>query len=103
MNNKVYAILKLSYEFDDINYGDYNPCFLSLDKDKVIAQFNSIKETEIFSFNVEVEYYKDFIEKHPNRKEDFQIAENTDNQLTIYLDNWCHKWKLTEFELDTPL
>ena len=48
---KVYVILKLSYEFDDLNYGDYWPCFLSLNKDKVIEQFNSIKEVEISSFN----------------------------------------------------
>lgn len=100
MNDKVYAILKNSYEFDDLNYGDYYPCFLSLNKNKVIEQFNSIKDAEISSFNNAVKYYKDLIEKYPNRKEDFQIAENTDNQLTIYLNNWCYKWKLAEFELD---
>ena len=42
MNDKVYAILKRSYEFDDLNYGDYWPCFLSLDKHKVINKFNEI-------------------------------------------------------------
>ena len=100
MNDKVYAILKNSYEFDDINYGDYYPCFLSLNKNKVIEQFNSIKEAEISSFNNAIKYYKNFIESHPERAEDFQIEENTDNQLTIYLNNWCYMWKLAEFELD---
>ena len=97
---KVYVILKLSYEFDDLNYGDYWPCFLSLNKDKVIEQFNSIKEVEISSFNNTLKYYKDFIEKNPDRKEDFQITENTDEKLTIYLNNWCYRWKLAEYELD---
>ena len=27
--DKVYAILKRSYEFDDIDYGSFVPCFLS--------------------------------------------------------------------------
>lgn len=44
MNDKVYVILKNAYEFDDFNYGDYYPCFISLNKDKVVDQFNSIKE-----------------------------------------------------------
>ncbi len=100
MNNKLYAILKLSYEFDDLNYGDYYPYFLSLNENKVIKQFNSIKNTEISSFNNAVKYYKDFIESHPERAEDFQIEENTDKTLVIYLDNWCYKWKLVEYELD---
>ena len=51
MNDKVYAILKRSYEFDDLNYGDYWPCFLSLDKHKVINKFNEIKEEETDHFN----------------------------------------------------
>ena len=100
MNNKVYAILKLSYEFDDLNYGDYYPCFLSLNENKVIEQFNSIKDAEISSFNNAIKYYKDFIENHPERAEDFQIAENTDKTLVIYLDNLCYNWKLAEYELD---
>lgn len=100
---KVYAILKNSYEFDDLNYGDYYPCFLSLSKDKVIDQFNSIKDVEISSFNNALNYYKDLIEKHPERKEDFQIEENTDEKLTIYLNNWCYEWKLAEYELDKLL
>ena len=103
MNNKVYTILKLSYEFDDLNYGDYWPCFLSLNENKVIEQFNSIKDAEISSFNNAIKYYKDFIESHPERAEDFQIAENTDETLVIYLNNWCYKWKLAEYELDKIL
>ena len=103
MNDKVYVILKNAYEFDDLNYGDYYPCFLSLNKNTVIDQFNSIKDVEISSFNNALNYYKDLIEEHPDRKEDFQITENTDEALTIYLDNWCYMWKLAEYELDKLL
>jgi hypothetical protein len=103
MNDKVYVILKNAYEFDDFNYGDYYPCFISLNKDKVVDQFNSIKEVEISSFNNALNYYKDLIEEQPERKEDFQIEENTDEKLTIYLNNWCYKWQLVEYELDKLL
>jgi len=100
MNNKVYVILKLSYEFDDLNYGDYYPCFLSLNENKVIEQFKLIKDVNISSFNNAIKYYKDFIESHPEQAKDFQIVENTDKTLVIYLNNWCYKWKLAEYELD---
>ena len=99
--DKVYVILKNSYEFDDLNYGELTPYYLSLDKDRVQETFNSIKEKEIKWFHQALERsYKGFLEKHPERAEDFQIAENTEDYLEIYLDNWCYQWKLTEYELD---
>ena len=99
--NKVYVILKNSYEFDDLNYGELTSCYLSLDKDRAQETFNSIKEKEIKWFHQTLEnYYKDFLEKYPQRAEDFKIAENTDDYLEIYLDKWCYQWKLTEYELE---
>ena len=99
--DKVYVILKNSYEFDDLNYGELTPYYLSLDKDRVQETFNSIKEKEIKWFHQSMErFYKGFIEENPQRAEDFQIVEDTDDYLEIYLDNWCYQWKLTEYELD---
>jgi len=99
--SKVYAILKRSYEFDDLDYGDYVPCFLSLDKEKVIETFKSIKEEETSHFHQSMErFYKGFLEKHPERTEDFQIVEDTDDYFEIALDKWCYQWKLTEYELE---
>lgn len=99
--DKVYAILKNSYEFDDLNYGELTPCYLSLDKDGAQETFNSIKEKELKWFHQTLESsYKGFLEKYPERAEDFQIVENTDDYLEIYLDNWCYEFKLTEYELD---
>lgn len=102
--DKIYAILKRSYEFDDLDYGSFVPCFLSLDKDIIQETFNSIKEKEIKWFHqILVNTYKGFLEKYPQRAEDFKIAENTDDYLEIYLDNWCYQFKLTEYELDKML
>lgn len=102
--SKVYAILTRSYEFDDLDYGDYVPCFLSLDKSKVQETFNSIREEEIKHFHQSMgnfyKFYKGFLEKHPERVEDFQIVEDTDEYLEIALDKWCYQWKITEYELD---
>ena len=38
--NKVYAILKNSYEFDDLGYGDLTPYFLSLSEEECKAEFD---------------------------------------------------------------
>ena len=105
MNNKVYAILKRSYEFDDLNYGDYWPCFLSLDKHKVINKFNEIKEeeTDNFNENMKLDYVKRILTEYPERTEDFQIVKDSEDRFEIYFDNWCYDWKLTEYELDTIL
>ena len=103
MNNKVYAILKRSYEFDDLNYGDYWPYFLSLDKDKVINKFNEIKkeETDHFNENMKLDHVKRILTEYPERAEDFQIVEDSEDRFEIYFDNWCYDWKLAEYELDT--
>ena len=99
--DKVYAILKRSYEFDDLDYGSFVPCFLSLDKEKVIETFKSIKEEETSHFHQSMErFYKGFIEENPERAEDFQIVEDTDYCFEMFLDKWCYQWKLTEYELD---
>lgn len=103
MNDKVYAIVKWSYEFDDLDYGDYWPYFLSLNKDKVIDKFNEIKKEETIRFNedMKMDYVKRILAKYPERVEDFQIVEDTEDMFKIYFDNWCYNWKLTEFKLDT--
>lgn len=105
MNNKVYAILKRSYEFDDLNYGDYWLCFLSLDKHKVINKFNEIKEeeTDEFNENMKLDHVKRILKEYPERAEDFQIVKDSEDRFEIYFDNWCYDWKLAEYELDTIL
>lgn len=104
VKERVYAILKRSYEFDDFDYGSFVPCFLSLDKEKVIETFKSIKEEEISHFHQSMDrFYKGFLEKHPERAEDFQIVEDTEDYFEIFLDKWCYQWKLTEYELDKML
>ena len=105
MNNKVYVILKRSYEFDDFDYGDYCPCFLSLNKDKVIDKFNDIikEETDHFNEDMKIDYVKRILTKYPERAEDFQIVRDSEDRFEIYFDNWCYDWKLGEYELDTIL
>ena len=101
VNDKVYAILKRSYDIDDID-GDFRPVFLSLNKDKVINKFNEIKKEETDNFNENMnDYVKRILAEYPEREEDFQIAEDTEDMFEIYFDNWCYEWKLTEYELDT--
>lgn len=104
VNDKVYAILKRSYEFDDIDYGSFRPIFLSLNKDKVINKFNEIKKEETDNFNENMnDYVKRILTEYPEREEYFQIAEDTEDMFEIYFDNWCYEWKLAEYELDTIL
>jgi len=105
MNNKVYAILKRSHEFDDINYGDYWAYFLSLNKDKVINKFNDIikEETDHFNENMKMDYVKRILTEYPERAEDFQIVRDSEDMFEIYFDNWYYGWKLAEYELDTIL
>lgn len=105
MYKKLYAILKRSHEFDDINYDDYHPYFLSLNKDKVIDKFNDIikEETDHFNENMKMDYVKRILTEYPERAEDFQIVRDSEDMFEIYFDNWCYDWKLTEYELDTIL
>ena len=97
---KVYAILHNAYEFDDLNYGELTPIFMSLNKDNVIKEFNNIKEKEINWFNKIVKEKEQWLNEHPEFKEDYQITINTNDGFEIYLDNWCYQWTLTEYELD---
>lgn len=97
--NKVYAILHNSYEFDDVSYGDLTPSFMSLSKETVIKEFNRIKEREIESFKDNIKKYEEYLNVCPERKEDFQIVTNKDDELEIYFDNWCSHWVITEYEL----
>ena len=97
--NKVYAILHNSYEFDDVSYGDLTPSFMSLNKKTVIKEFNRIKESEIKSFEDNIKKYEEYLNVCPERKEDFQIVTNKDDELEIYFDNWCSHWVITEYEL----
>ena len=96
---KVYVILRNSYELDDISYGELTPSFMSLNKGTVIKEFNKIKEREISWFNELVEKKEEWLNEHPEFKEDYQIPINTDNELEIYVGNWCYHWMMTEYEL----
>ena len=48
-----------------------------------------------------MDYVKRILTEYPERAEDFQIVEDTEDSFEIYFDNWCYKWKLAEYELDT--
>ena len=100
MNKKVYAILHNSYEFDDLNYGDLTPSFMSLNKDTVLKKFKEIKENEISNFYRIFKMKENWLNEHPEFKEDYQIIVNTKDELEIFCDNWCYIWKLTEYELN---
>ena len=100
MEQKVYAILYNAYEFDDLSYGDLTPKFMSLSKDTVLKEFESIKEKEINWFNNILSGKEEWLKEHPERKEDYQICTNTEDSLEIYVGNWCYEWRLTEYELD---
>ena len=96
---KVYAILHNSYEFDDISYGELTPSFMSLDKETVIKEFNRIKKREIKHIEDLIKHWEKYLNEHPERKEDFQITINKDDELEIYFDNWCYHWVIDEYEL----
>jgi hypothetical protein len=94
--NKIYVILYNAYEFDDLGYGDLTPKFLSLDENKVKEEFHNLKEKEIKWFNK-------FVYEHPQvckDNEDYQIVVNKDDELEIYMGNWCYHWVLSSYELD---
>ena len=100
---KVYAILYNAYEFDDLSYGDLTPKFLSLDKNKCIEQFNIWKTSDIKNFNEVISVQKEWLNDHPEYKEDYQIKINTDDEFELYVGNWCYHYALVEYELDKAL
>lgn len=95
-NNKIYAILYNSYEFDDFNYGDPTPYYLSHSMKNVLEKFKSIKEEEITSLN-------ELFEKHPEFRndEDYQIAVNNETEFKVYCGNWCYEYLLCSYEMET--
>ena len=72
---------------------------MSLNKETVIEEFNRIKEREITFFENSIKLREKYLNEHPERKVDFQIAINEDDELKIYSDNWCYQWIIDEYEL----
>ena len=98
--NSVWCILYNAYEFDDIYQGDLTPRYISLNKEDAINQFNKWKSEQISLLNNVCENHKDMVNSRP---EDFQIYIDEENELEVWIDNWCYHYKLIEFKLNVDL
>lgn len=98
-NNKVYAILKNSYEIDDIEYGDLYPYYFSLNKETIIKEFNRIKKENIEHLDRIIELKKDYLEKYPDKKEDYQVMEDNAEVFKYCMGNWTYVYAIEEFDL----
>lgn len=95
---KLYIVKYCANEFDDLGYDDPYAIFYSLDEQKAKDFFENERKTNIEEFNY-------FIENHSEYKnnEDYQIAENKNDFLEIYMGNWFYQWKYEEREIDKDL
>ena len=96
---KVYAILYNAYEFDDLSYGELTPKYMSLNKDTVIKEFERIRKEEIYQLYNTLKLKENWLNEHPEYKEDYKVTINTDDEFKIYVGNWCYDYVLTEYEL----
>ena len=97
---KVYIVQFRAYEFDDLDYGSFQPKYISLNKEEVQKKFNDYKVSEISNLNK-------YLEKHPNLsetdKEDYQVDTDSDTLFILYFGKWCYEYMISEYELDTEL
>lgn len=97
---KVYIVQFRAYEFDDLDYGSFQPKYISLNKEEVQKKFNDYKISETSNLNR-------YLEKHPNLsevdKEDYQVDTDSDTLFILYFGKWCYEYMISEYELDTEL
>ena len=88
--NKVYVILYNAYEIDDIDIGDLTPIYLSLSKDSRNKEYERLLSSN-----------KNHFEncKHTNEDE----FEETNEEFSYSLGNWCYHYAKDEYKLDTNL
>ena len=96
---KVYILYYRAYEFDDFDYGSFQPKYISLNKEEVQNKFNYYKTLETSNLNRYIETH-DIPEIF---KEDYQVDTDSDTLFTLYFGKWCYEYMIQEYELDTEL
>lgn len=87
MNNRIYCIEYWAYECDDINTGDYEPFYLSLNEQKVKDEFAKWKQ---IAFN-------------QNEKYKGEIWEDTETTFEHCIGNWVYKYRYISYPLNENL
>ncbi len=90
---KIYAITKRSFEFDDIGYQDLMPIKFYSTKEK---RDNAFKEL----VNEERKWFENCKNSKYSNPDDYEISEDTDECLELYMGKWCYEWGKTEYEIE---
>ena len=97
---RIYAVLYNDHEFDDLDYGDTSPVFLSMNKERARAFYDRLVEMKKKegrrSEEEHYRYYKD--DGEPFYEED---SDNTDTQFCYYLGKWCYTYRFEEYLMDS--
>ena len=97
---KVYILYYRAYEFDDLDYGSFQPKYISLNKEEVQKKFNDYKISETSNLNRYLEKYPNLLEID---KEDYQVETDSDTLFILYFGKWCYEYMISEYELDKEL
>lgn len=96
--DKVYVIRYRAHEFDDLDYGGFDPVFISLDKSKVQKKFEKIKQDGITQLNNVIKYYFNGVEN-----EDYHVEENFEDRFELWMGKWCYEYYVEEYPLDEDI
>lgn len=97
---EIYILYYRAYEFDDLDYGSFQPMYISLNKERVLKRFNYYKTLEISNLD---EYLSNHPDLSETDKEDYQVDTDLDNLFILFFGKWCYEYMIQKYELDTEL
>jgi len=86
--SNVYVLEYHSYEYDDINIGDYKPFFISLNEQNVKDEFEKWKANGLSDIS---------------KLDNVELFEDTETTFEYSIGNWIYKYRIVSYPLDENL
>ena len=86
--SNVYVLEYLSYEYDDINIGDYEPFFISLNEQNVKNEFEKWKSNGLSDIS---------------KLDNAELFVDTETTFEYSIGNWIYKYRIVSYPLDENL
>ena len=92
---KVYTLENKSFEFDDLTDGCFSIKYISLDKDKIIKEFN--KQKNFYTKVIEEQQKRTDVDD--NYRKSYQVYRNELDYFEAWCGKWCYEYSINEYQL----